>query len=194
MPLPTWRTPRLLLQPLELADAPAIQQVFPQWQIVRYLANRVPWPYPADGALRYVRDIALPGIACGSEWHWTLRPQQQPEQLIGLISLYEEAGNNRGFWLDPQWQGRGLMQEACDVVTAYWFEALRKPLLQAPKAVPNPASQRLSQRSGMRLVATRESDYVSGRLPTQLWEISREEWAQRTAGGNLNADPAPNDR
>lgn len=194
MPLPTWRTPRLLLQPLELADAPAIQRLFPQWQIVRYMANRVPWPYPADGALRYVRDIALPGIARGSEWHWTLRPLQHPEQLIGLISLYEEAGNNRGFWLDPQWQGRGLMQEACDVVTAYWFETLRKPLLQVPKAVPNLASQRLSQRSGMRLVATRESDYVSGRLPTQLWEISREEWAQRTASGNLNADLAPNDR
>lgn len=44
MHLPTFSTARLLLQPLELADAPAIQRIFAQWQIVRYLANRVPWP------------------------------------------------------------------------------------------------------------------------------------------------------
>lgn len=179
MPLPTFHTSRLLLTPLQLTDAPAIQRIFPQWEIVRYLANRVPWPYPADGALHYVRDVALPGMARGSEWHWALRPLQRPEQLIGLISLYEEAGNNRGFWLDPQWQGRGLMQEACTVVTEYWFETLRKPVLQAPKAVANLASQRISARSGMRLVASGETDYVSGRLPSQVWEITREEWQQR---------------
>ena len=187
MHLPTFSTARLLLQPLELADTPAIQRIFAQWEIVRYLANRVPWPYPADGALKYVRDVALPGMVRGSEWHWTLRPLEQPEQLIGLISLYEEAGNNRGFWLDPQWQGRGLMQEACTAVTDYWFETLQKPLLQAPKAVANAASQRLSERSGMRLVATGESDYVCGRLPSQVWEISREEWQRQRQQTELDA-------
>lgn len=194
MPLPTFRTSRLLLTPLQLTDAPAIQRIFPQWEIVRYLANRVPWPYPADGALQYVRDVALPGMARGSEWHWSLRPLEHPAQLIGLISLYEEAGNNRGFWLDPQWQGRGLMQEACEVVTDYWFETLRRPVLQAPKAVANLASQRISARSGMRLVASGETDYVSGRLPSQVWEITREEWQQRSRQGNLAGLTQPNAR
>ena len=31
-PLPTLTTPRLILRPLELSDAPAIQAIFPQWQ------------------------------------------------------------------------------------------------------------------------------------------------------------------
>lgn len=30
-PVPTLHTERLLLRPLELADAEAIQQLFPQW-------------------------------------------------------------------------------------------------------------------------------------------------------------------
>ena len=46
---PALETPRLLLRPLELADAEQIQIVFPHWEIVRYLAPQVPWPYPADG-------------------------------------------------------------------------------------------------------------------------------------------------
>ena len=53
-------TARLLLKPLELADAEQIQALFPQWEIVRYLTKAVPWPYPPDGALTFLRDAALP--------------------------------------------------------------------------------------------------------------------------------------
>lgn len=60
--LPTLHTDRLVLTPLRLEDAPAIQKLFPQWEVVRYLDRRVPWPYPEDGALVYVRDIALPAM------------------------------------------------------------------------------------------------------------------------------------
>ena len=58
-------TARLQLRPLELADAVAAQLLFPQWDIVRYLASHVPWPYPADGALTFYRDRALPASPMG---------------------------------------------------------------------------------------------------------------------------------
>lgn len=48
---PALESARLLLRPLELSDAAAVQLIFPKWEIVRYLANKVPWPYPPDGAL-----------------------------------------------------------------------------------------------------------------------------------------------
>ena len=91
----------------------------------------------------------------------------------------DEPGNNRGFWLDPAWQGRGLMAEAVEAVTEFWFESLDRAVLQAPKAAANLRSRRMSERSGMRLVARVEHDYVSGRLPTEIWEITREEWRAR---------------
>gem|GEM_PF-4771929 len=47
---PTLETARLALRPVEMADAPAIQRLFPQWEIVRHLNAGVPWPYPEDGA------------------------------------------------------------------------------------------------------------------------------------------------
>lgn len=183
--LPSLNTPRLLLEPLCLADAEAIQRVFPQWEVVRYLSCQVPWPYPTDGALAYVRDIALPNMAAGREWHWSIRPHSEPGRLIGLVSLREEPGNNRGFWLDPAWQGRGLASEAAEAVTGYWFEVLGRPLMRVPKAAANLASRRISERSGMRLVATEERDYVSGRLTTEIWELTREEWLaqQRPSAG-----------
>ena len=175
-PPPTLQTPRLVLQPLQLSDAPAIQQRFAHWQVVRYLNAVVPWPYPDDGAQRYVRDVALPAMARGEEWHWTIRLLAQPDELIGSISLMDTIDNNRGFWLAPQWQGQGLMSEACRAVDTYWFQTLGRERMRVPKAAPNVGSRRISERGGMRLVRSTESDFVSGRFSSELWEITREQW------------------
>ena len=177
--VPLLQTSRLLLRPLELADAAQTQLLFPHWEIVRHLAKSVPWPYPPDGAHTYYRDRALPAMERGEEWHWTLRLKTEPERLIGSISLIKNGPINRGFWLGQPWQRQGLMTEACEAVTDFWFNTLRFPVLRVPKAVANTASRRISERSGMRLVATEEHEFVSGRLPAEIWEITAEEWNAR---------------
>jgi len=176
----TLETRRLMLRPLTLDDAPAIQATFPQWEIVRFLAGHVPWPYPPDGAESFLRNVALPGIARGEEWHWGLRPKSEPERLIGVISLMARENNNRGFWIAPDWQGQGLMSEAAAAVTDFWFDVLGRDVLRAPKAVENIASRRISERSGMRMIGTHIHSFVSGEHPAQMWEITAAEWrAQR---------------
>jgi [ribosomal protein S5]-alanine N-acetyltransferase len=176
---PILETNRLSLRPLELADAGQIQTLFPQWEIVRYLAGRVPWPYPPDGAVTYLRDLALPAIEHGDEWHWTLRLKSTPQQLIGCIALIRLGENNRGFWLGLRWQGQGLMTEASGAVTDFWFDVLKFRVLRVPKAIGNPASRRISVKQGMRVIATEERQFVSGRLPAEIWEITAEEWHAR---------------
>jgi RimJ/RimL family protein N-acetyltransferase len=172
-------TERLLLRPLELDDAAGMQKLFPHWEIVRYLAHSVPWPYPPDGAETYCRESALPAMARGDEWHWSLRLKERSGEFIGLIGLIKGADNNRGFWIGSPWQGRGLMSEAADRVTAYWFDVLGFPVLRVPKAIDNTASRRISEKSGMRIVKTEERDYVSGRLLSEVWEITAEEWRRK---------------
>lgn len=170
----TLETRRLILRPLQLIDAGPVQQLFPHWEIVRYL-SKVPWPYPVDGALQYYRDIALPAIARGEEWHWTLRRKEQPDQLIGAICL--ALGDvNRGFWLGSEWQHQGYMTEAVVAVTDYWFDVLNFPVLRVPKAAANLASRRISEKHSMRLIGTEERDFVGGRLPAEIWEITAGEW------------------
>jgi RimJ/RimL family protein N-acetyltransferase len=170
------RTERLILRPHQVADAPQIQALFPQWEIVRFLKNRVPWPYPPDGALHYIRDIAVPQMERGDAWHWTIRLSERPEQIIGSISLTKGNGHNRGFWLGPEWQGRGLMSEACAWINDFWFSTLGFEVLRVSKAVGNAASRRISEKQGMRLVGHSEQGYVSGHLPSEIWEITAEEW------------------
>lgn len=176
---PPLETERLLLKPLVPEDAEQIQRVFPRWEIVRYLVASVPWPYPEGAAAHYVNNVALTAAAKGEGWFWTLRRKAAPEVLIGVICLMDIRDNNRGFWLVPEWQGQGLMSEACEAVNEFWFETLDKPVLRAPKAVLNQRSVNLSSRGGMRLVRTEKADYVAGRLDSALWEIGREAWRNR---------------
>lgn len=173
---PPLETTRLFLRPLQLEDAEQTQRLFPQWEVVRYLARVVPWPYPAGGALTYIRDIALPKMARGESWTWTLRRKSSPANLIGHIALMKGGDNNRGFWIAPEHWGQGLMTEAVVAVTDFWFDTLAFPVLRVPKAVPNIGSRRISEKTGMRVVASDDREYVSGRFATEVWEITAEEW------------------
>jgi len=176
---PELSTARLILRPLQLADADRIQQLFAHWDVVRYMAAVVPWPYPADGALTFIRDFALPAVARGDEWHWTLRLKSAPDLAIGSISLKKHDTDNRGFWLGREWQGRGLMTEAADAVTDFWFNTLGFPVLRVPKAIANTESRRISEKQGMRVIAREDRDYVSGRQPAEIWELTSSEWNAR---------------
>ena len=175
----TLETPRLLLRPLQLADAEQTQILFPHWEIVRYLDKIVPWPYPPDGAYTWCRDLALPAMERGEEWHWTICLKSSPASMIGRINLKKKENDNRGFWLGLPWQRQGFMTEACEAVTGYWFDVLKFPVLRVPKAAVNVPSRRISEKSGMRIIATEEREYVSGRFQSEIWEITAEEWHAR---------------
>ena len=174
--IPTLFTNRLILRPLELSDAEQIQAKFPHWEIVKYLAKVVPWPYPPNGARTFLETHALPAMQRGEAWHWSLRPKSDPEQFIGSIGLMATGDPHRGFWLSSGWQGQGLMLEAADAAMDYWFDVLKFPLLRTNKAVDNRSSSRISQKQGMRLVRIEERDFVCGRLPAEIWEITADEW------------------
>jgi len=168
------------LRPLELPDAAEVQPLFAQWEIVKQLNARVPWPFPEDGVHIYYRNDAIPAIERGAELHWMLRLKDDPAQkVIGSICLVLEGNNNRGFWIAQPWQRRGLMTEAAAAVTRFWFEELNQPVLRIKKARDNKASRAISLRQGMRCIAEAEDDFVSGRLPTEIWELTAEEWRKR---------------
>ena len=174
--IPNGKTERLILRPLEMRDAAQIQKIFPKWEIMRYMLKSVPWPYPEDGALQFIRDIALPAMHRKDEWVWTLRLRTKPGQVIGIIHLRHGDEDNRGFWLGPEWQGQGLMSEACAWANDFWFGTLGFKVLRVAKARANTASRRISEKHRMRLVGVIEKDYVSGRLPSEIWEMTAEQW------------------
>jgi len=177
-PTPVLETQRLTLRPLSAQDVPAIQRRFPQWEIVRYLDAKVPWPYPADGAARYVANC-LGSMARGDRSHWAIVPRRGPQEAIGLIGLKPDDGvcfSQCGFWIDPEFQGRGLMMEALGSVTRYAFDSLDWPHLWSTNAQDNHASRRIKERLGARLVDLVIGRHVGGETTHMVWLLAREDW------------------
>ncbi len=199
--IPIFETKRLTLRPLTLDDAPAAQRLFSHWDIVRYLGRNVPWPYPEDGALQFYRDVALPAMERGEQWLWAIRLQGGPSHMIGCISLSTQRDDNRGFWLGSPWHGMGIMQEACEVVTDFWFNVLNQEKLRVAKAVANVASKRISEKQGARLVAIEDRVFRLGPTKAEIWELTKEEWnarrkrsAGKAMGGNRGDAPQREDQ
>jgi RimJ/RimL family protein N-acetyltransferase len=186
---PTLQTARLLLLPVSLDDVEQVQRIFPQWEVVKYLNARCPWPFPPDGVLTHWRDEKLPATERGEEWNWTIRLRSAPDQIVGSMNL-SLGDNNRGFWLAPELHNRGLMTEAVIAVNDFWFDTLGFTVLRVPKAAANLASRRISEKTGMRLVAIEpDHAFVSGRMPAEIWELTGDEWhaarAQLLAGKEI---------
>ncbi len=184
---PTLETARLWLKPITFADAPAIQRRFDQWEVVRFLDAAVPWPYPADGAMTHLTDY-LAEPARPGRFGWGLWLKHGPDELIGRIDLWavdserDAAGqwrDQRGFWLDPAFAGRGLMTEAADRVTDFAFRDLGWPRLILSNAAPNIGSGRIKQKQGARLIARETKAFVSGDFEREVWLLEAEDWLGR---------------
>ncbi len=179
-PTPVLETERLILRPLEARDVPAVQRIFPQWDVVRFLGPAIPWPYPEDGAATNFAHC-MEKRARGEQFYWAITLKGHDE-LRGRIDLWPhdpERRDMRGFWLDPELHGQGLMTEAAEAVTQFAFETLEWPFLYLTNAVENRASARVKEKQGAVEVGREPFQYVSGSGEKQVWLLTREAWRAR---------------
>ena len=181
-PTPTLETQRLRLRPLRLGDAPAIQRLFADWEVVRHLLARVPWPYPEDGAETNVRE-SLEKCARGQLMCWALTFRDGDDGLAGRIDLRPDQGDQemRGFWLAKAHWGQGLMTEAADAVTAYAFDVLGWPHLYVTNAAANLASHRIKEKQGFSLIRTVDGEFVDGVRVKEVWLLTADSWRRMSA-------------
>jgi ribosomal-protein-alanine N-acetyltransferase len=175
-------TARLRLEPISMRDAPTVQRRFPRWEIVRHLAARVPWPYPPDGAESFLRAL-LSAMEAGRKNAWGLWLKGGPNELIGIIELWPpdpSTRDSRGFWIDPEFQRRGLMTEAADRVVDYAFSDLGWPFLWLGNAKSNIASARVKEHQGAVLVDEVRCMFMSGEELRQVWLLKAEDWKTRS--------------
>jgi ribosomal-protein-alanine N-acetyltransferase len=180
-PTPVLETARLILRPLAERDVPAIQRIFPQWEVVRYLNAQVPWPYPEDGAATNTA-MCLEKRAKGEQFYWAITLKGGDDELRGRIDLWPDDGarhDMRGFWLDPLLHGQGLMTEAAEAVTGYAFRVLGWPYLYLTNAVQNRASRRVKEKQGAEHLGVEAWPSASGPGERDLWKLTREAWLAR---------------
>jgi ribosomal-protein-alanine N-acetyltransferase len=183
-----FETARLLLRGVTEADAPSIQKHFNNYAVIRDLAAVVPWPYPADGAIDFVRNHVLPEQA-RDRWVWGMFLKATPQMLIGIIDLRRsDTVENRGFWLAQEYWGQGLMTEATTAITDYAFGALGFERLILSNALGNIRSRRIKEKAGAVFLRNEPAAFVNPDVTErEVWELTKSGWAKRYSAGAKEA-------
>jgi len=179
MKIPTLKTERLILRPITLDDVPAIQRRFNDWEIIKNLSSVVPWPYPDDGAETFIRNNVLPRVKNEGHMVWGIVIQGQSD-VIGLIDfgLTKGAHGDRGFWIAKKFQKKGYMSEAIGCVNDYLFFEIGLDKFTVVNAKSNIASRRVKEKTGATFVGYGELEHHNGEKETEIWEVTRENWAK----------------
>lgn len=180
LPVPNLRGGPILLQPFSFDDVDAYARHFVDYEVVRHLSSKVPWPYPADG-IRAFYDFVMPQQG-HSRWSWTLRLLHSPSEIIGAIEMWTPGiPEHRGFWLGRAYWGKGYMTAAVDVVTDFAFEHLDYKVIVLSNALGNVRSQSVKVRQGARFVGLRQASFVDLEYTkAEIWELTKEDWLKGT--------------
>jgi ribosomal-protein-alanine N-acetyltransferase len=175
--VPTLQTGRLILRAVSLADVPAYEKYFIDYEVVSQLAASVPWPYPADGVRTYFEEMILP-VQGNDRWMWGLFLKTHPDELMGAVDLWRKGTpEHRGFWLGRKFWGQGFMTEAAEVVTDCAFDQLGFESLVFSNALGNTRSRRVKEKTGARLIGVRKAGFVDPQYTqAETWELTKSEW------------------
>src|SRR5262245_53820016 len=148
-PHPAISTPRLLLRPMQAADAEPLFALFADWEVIRWLSTP-PWPYTLDDAKSFIerqldQDFTKTTFAITREG----APIGGIEVRIGKPSPSQSGpGPNLRYWLGrPHW-GHGYMTEAARGFVAHVFAAGLGETIYAGAFADNAASLRVLEKLG----------------------------------------------
>ena len=182
MDTPELQTRRLILRPLALTDAPAIQRYFNNWNIIQNLAIIVPWPYPENGAETFIEGELAKCIAGDQIYNWVLVLRSGNGEAIGNIRLRPNSDTpkgNRGFWLAEPFWNQGLMTEAIEAVNDFAFGTLGIESFYVCNAVSNAASRRVKEKTGAEFVGYVDLLHHNGQSTAERWRATRKNWLSR---------------
>lgn len=175
--LPVFETQRLILRAVTEDDAADWQKHFVDYEVIRNLSALVPWPYPEDGVLTFLKNQILPNQG-KDRWVWGIFLKENPNELIGCVDLWRTGRpEHRGFWLSRKHWKKGIMTEAVEPVMDYAFNELGFTLLVFANAVGNVGSRRVKEKTGARLIGVQPAKFVDPELTEhEIWELKKEDW------------------
>lgn len=156
------KTERLVLRPLELADAPAFSKLASDYDISK-MTGSLPHPMPlysAEFKIMYLRNQKRRGLAY--PYVITLGGE-----FIGVMDLFRSAPKAAlkiGYWIGKPYWGKGFSTEAAKTIIAEARDTLGVEALIAGAFADNPASLRVLEKLGFKPTGRTEMYFSMGRM------------------------------
>ena len=146
LPFPTLTTEHLILRQLEMTDDNEILALRSDERVNEFIDR--PKTINIEEAREFINKIN-DGIAAGDWIYWAITQKIQPK-LIGTICYWNIAKENFvaeiGYELHPDYQGKGIMQEAFAKVLKYGFQSMGLKMIEGYTNSANERSSKLLEK------------------------------------------------
>jgi len=159
MSIPTLRTPRLVLRPFTLDDAPVVQHLAGAYEVASTTLN-MPHPYEDGMAEAWIKTHEA---ACDAGEGVVLAMTSKDDGVIGALGLSLTPAHRRGelgYWIGRPYWNRGYATEAGKALLGWAFDALELNRIQAQHFTRNPASGRVVHKIGMEFEGIRRQHFL----------------------------------
>ena len=147
---PTLRTERLVLRPWRLADAPDLHAICGVFEVAQFM-SRTPYPMTVEDARTYLESrVAGKADGCDRAFGFAVTLAEDG-RFIGSCGLRVHEAPQRaevGYFMDPQYWGKGYATEACRAVVRFAFVDLGMRRVSADYQARNAASGRVLEKLG----------------------------------------------
>jgi RimJ/RimL family protein N-acetyltransferase len=181
LPQPILRTPRLLLRPFSLSDAPEVQRLAGAPEVAATTAA-IPHPYEDGMAEAWINSHA-PALSEETNVVYAITDASSGA-LLGAVGLRCDMEHNRaelGYWLGHPYWRNGYTTEAATAMLGYAFETLGLRRVLARHFAINPASGRVMQKIGMTQEGVMRQHFVKWgqAVDVVFYGILSDEWRAR---------------
>ncbi|MBL4617664.1 MAG: GNAT family N-acetyltransferase [Robiginitomaculum sp.] len=140
------KTPRLVLRPFTMKDAPRLCELIAEPEIISMM-EQPPWPYTLADA-----ELWLRGLPSRKERKqaYCFAIEIPRTGIIGGISLQKKNSDlfDLGFWVGKDYWGKGYANEAAQAIMAWGVNELALTKITVGYFQDNPASGKLLQKLG----------------------------------------------
>lgn len=158
-PFPNLITERLILRQLNAEDAKEVFAIRSDDRVNKFIDR--PKARSIDDALEFIHKINN-GIVNNESIYWVITLKNS-NKLIGTICFWNISKENykaeTGYELHPDFQGKGIMQEALSKVIEYGFHTLKLQTIEAYTHAENESSIKLLEKNNFRRVTHHEDKY-----------------------------------
>lgn len=172
-------TPRLILRPPRLDDAPDIQTYASEWELAKTTLN-IPHPYPENAALEWMQML----IEAPESDNYYFTVCLKDSTLVGAFNVGVIPRHHHaeiGYWIGRPFWGQGYASEAARRAVVFCFEELNLNRVFANYFTTNPASRRVMEKAGMIHEGTLKQHYFrwDNYIDVGICGITREDWLKQ---------------
>ncbi len=173
------------LRPFVPDDAPRVRALAGEYTVAETTAL-IPHPYESGMAEQWISTHQVERER-GVAYVYAIT-RAEDGLLVGAIEArpIADAHENFGYWIGAPYWGHGFATSATRAVISLMFGYLDCDELTASHLVRNPASGRVMEKCGLRLLHTTMREHRGKREPFCIRGITREAWERWTSSEALS--------